>query len=163
MIKEFKDEYKFLSNFYILPNALNIQGVLYISVEHAFQAAKTVDPTERRRIAALPKPGQAKRAGRHVFLRSDWEKIKLPMMESLVRQKFRRNAELLARLLRTGEKKLVEGNWWHDNFWGNCNCVERLKCQREGINNLGRILMKLRRDFLEQSNEFVERALNGDI
>jgi predicted NAD-dependent protein-ADP-ribosyltransferase YbiA (DUF1768 family) len=63
-------------------------------------------------------------------------------MEDLVRQKFSLYPTLREKLLATGEEELVEGNYWHDNFWGACSCR---KCEgREKHNHLGRILMKVR-------------------
>lgn len=39
-------------------------------------------------------------------------------------------------------REIVEGNYWHDNYWGNCTCD---KCKNiEGQNKLGKILMKIR-------------------
>src|SRR4051794_31274057 len=86
MIERFDGEYAFLSNFW--PSPLVRDGITYPTVEHAFQAAKAVDRLERQRIAALPTPGAAKRAGRKVAIRPDWETVKVAMMEDLVRRKF---------------------------------------------------------------------------
>jgi len=134
-ISEFVGGFRFLSNFYPVPIVL--EGNVYLSLEHAFQAAKTADPLEQQKIREMPTPGKAKRAGRQVTLRPNWEQIKLRIMEALVRQKFG-HPELGKKLLATGNKELVEGNNHGDVFWGKYN--------GEGENWLGRILMKVRQE-----------------
>ena len=146
MIDFFDGEYAFLSNFY---NASCIfEEKLYPTVEHAFQAAKSLDHAERDWIAAAGSPGLAKRLGRRINLRSDWEKIKFDVMEECLRSKFADSA-LKQKLLATGDEELVEGNYWHDNTYGNCSC-ERCK-DVVGRNMLGNILMKLRTEFMEEN------------
>lgn len=140
MVSSFSDEFAFLSNFF--PAKVVYFGMEYPTSEHAFQAAKTLDQVERMAIAALISPGQAKQAGRRVTLRSDWENIKLEVMENIVRIKYR-DRELAKMLIATGEEKLVEGNYWHDIFWGKCTCDIHAGT---GENHLGKILMKVRDD-----------------
>lgn len=116
-----------------------LDGVAYGSVEHAFQAAKTLNRAERERIRQLASPGEAKRAGRRLTLRPDWDQVKLHVMRELVRQKFLEPA-LCNRLLQTHPRPLVEENHWGDRFWGVCGGV--------GENRLGRILMEVRAELL---------------
>lgn len=146
MIDFFDGEYAFLSNFY---NASCIfEGKFYPTVEHAFQAAKSLDQAERDWIAAAGSPGLAKRLGRRISLRPDWEKIKFDVMEECLRSKFA-DPVLKQKLLATGDEELVEGNYWHDNTYGNCSCE---KCKNiVGRNMLGNILMKLRTEFMEEN------------
>ena len=146
MIDFFDGEYAFLSNFY---NASCIfEEKLYPTVEHAFQAAKSLNHAERDWIAAAGSPGLAKRLGRRVNLRPDWEKVKFDVMEECLRSKFA-DPVLKQKLLATGDEELVEGNYWHDNTWGNCSCE---KCKDiVGKNMLGNILMKLRTEFMEEN------------
>jgi len=134
MIDSFFGEYRFLSNFYFSPFVY--QEVKYNTVEHAYQAAKTLDPIEKHAILNALTPGRVKRIARDVTLRSDWEEIKLSVMERFVREKFTQNKDLLDRLIATGNEELVEGNTWKDTYWGICNGV--------GENHLGKILMELR-------------------
>ena len=133
MINSFDGKYAFLSNFYEHP--ITEGKITFPTNEHYFQAMKTLDLTERIAIARAGTPGQSKRMGRSVKLRSDWEEIKLSVMETALRLKFA-DPELAAMLKATGEEELVEGNWWNDTFWGVCNGV--------GENNLGKLLMKIR-------------------
>jgi len=77
----------------------------------------------------------AKKRGRKVTMREDWDQVKIPIMEDLLSQKFS-DPVLAKKLVETGDSQLVEGNWWGDVFWG--------VCRGEGQNNLGKILMKIR-------------------
>ena len=142
IINQFENEYAFLSNFYEKP--FIYEGVEYKTAEHAFQAVKCVNKIEANQIREAATPGQAKRLGRICRLRSDWEDVKVDLMTDIVRAKFQ-DPELQAMLLATDDAILIEGNWWHDNCWGNCSCD---RCSSiKGKNNLGKILMQLREDF----------------
>jgi ribA/ribD-fused uncharacterized protein len=133
-ISRFVGEHRFLSNFY--PVAVELDGNSYASVEHAYQAAKTLDPDLRKHIRMAESAHEAKAMGRVVKLRDDWEEIKLVVMTDLVTQKFTRHRWLRKWLLDTGEHELIEGNTWGDTFWGVCG--------GHGENRLGRILMNVR-------------------
>lgn len=134
MISLFRDEYFFLSNFY--PVEIKLDGIVYPNAESAFQAQKTLDVEERRNFSMLKNPVQAKRLGRKVKLRDDWEEVKLEIMTEIVSQKFLQHPHLIEMLLQTGDEELVEGNKWGDRFWG--------VCKGKGENHLGKILMKIR-------------------
>lgn len=134
MISSFRDEYFFLSNFY--PVEIKLDGIVYPNAESAFQAQKTLDVEERRKFSMLKNPVQAKRLGRKVKLRDDWEEVKLDIMTEVVSQKFLQHPHLIEMLLQTGDEELVEGNKWGDRFWG--------VCKDKGENHLGKILMKIR-------------------
>lgn len=133
MISEFKDEFKFLSNFYSSP--IEFEGIIYPTVEHAYQASKTDSISMREKIASLPFPGQAKKYGRKVEIRKDWDKLEI--MKELLRKKFS-IPELKELLLSTNDEMLIEGNWWNDVFWG----ID-LKT-KEGENHLDKLLMEIR-------------------
>lgn len=135
---KFRGKYGFLSNFYSGP--VFLEGVLFPTVEHAYVAAKTRDPGLRKEISRLPTPGQAKRFGRTLELRSDWEQVRVRIMQRLVEQKFL-EPSLMYRLSRI-EGPIVEENTWHDNFWGDCVCSA---CEsKPGLNKLGQILTQIR-------------------
>lgn len=133
MITEFQGPYRFLSNFY--PSRVMFEGHVYPCVEHAFVAAKTLDPAKRRTIQNFTTPVMAKRYGKTVELRHDWPTVRLGIMEYLVRQKFD-DPTLKKKLLETGDLYIQEGNNWGDTFWG--------VCKGKGANHLGKILMKVR-------------------
>lgn len=139
-IDSFRKEFAFLSNFY--PVEIQFDGRQYLSVEHAYQASKTLRPLERKVIREACTPGEAKRRGREATLRPDWEIVKLTFMEGFVRQKFTR-PDFRTMLEGTGDRELIEGNWWGDRFWG--------VCQGQGQNNLGMILMAVRKENREVS------------
>lgn len=133
MIDKFVGEYRFLSNFYEASVIYN--GITYRNNEAAFQAQKTLENRER---FSNMNPSEAKRAGRRVKLRPDWEEIKFNEMYNIVKAKFIQNHDLLVMLLNTGNEELIEGNNWGDRIWGCVNGV--------GQNNLGKILMKVREE-----------------
>lgn len=124
MITEFAGEHRFLSNFY--PAPVTVHGVGYPTAEHAYQAHKTYSAVARISVAALSSPGEAKRAGRQLDIRPDWEQVKKQVMLLVVLTKFTAHDELAAALTATGDQLLVEGNHWHDNYWGMCSCSKCL-------------------------------------
>ena len=142
MINKFDGQYDFLSNFYETKILYN--GLTYENAEAAFQAQKTLDIEEQKSFTNIP-PNIAKRKGRKVQLRLDWELVKDKIMEEICFAKFNQNKELKEKLLNTNNEMLIEGNYWHDNYWGICTCE---KCQKENKgkngNHLGMILMKIR-------------------
>jgi len=139
-IDRFVGKYQFLSNFWRCK--IRYLGKDYPSVEHAFQAAKAVNDPDRETIRKLIQAKDAKRLGSKIKLRKDWESVKLNIMEMLIEQKFK-DPELQGWLLETGDAELVEGNHWGDVFWG--------RCDGEGLNHLGRILMKVRQNIQDKS------------
>ena len=126
-------EYQFLSNFARV--WVDLDEWSYFSVEHAYQAAKTLDKKQRKIIFNTVSPGEAKRLGSALVLRQDWHAVKLKVMEDLLRQKV--NTEPFKYKLKlTGEAYIEETNWWGDTYWGVCKGV--------GDNHLGRLIMKIR-------------------
>ena len=138
-ITSFSEENRFLSNFY--PCKIEMDGIEYPSVENAYQAAKTLNVAEREEISQLT-AGQAKRRGCKVSLRANWETIKIWIMVDLIRQKFNIPG-LKEKLLATGDAELIEGNDWGDRYWG--------QCDGEGENMLGKMLMKIRSEIIQES------------
>ncbi|MCR5783252.1 MAG: macro domain-containing protein [Clostridia bacterium] len=136
-IDYFREEYFFLSNSY--PTKLIFEGITYHNAEAAFQAQKTADPKARAAFADLA-PDSAKRMGKSVPLRPDWEEIRLDVMRKIVYAKFTQNPHLAQWLIDTGSKPLIEGNTWGDVYWG----VDLRT--GEGENHLGEILSSLRED-----------------
>jgi len=133
-IRRFEGDHFFLSNF--SPSWIEIQGIRYRTLEHAFAAAKATDRAVRMRIAKLETPGEAKRAGRRVPLRCGWNEMRVDVMTWLLARKFADGSFLARRLVKTGDAELVEGNDWGDRFWGQVGGV--------GENWLGVLLMRRR-------------------
>ena len=143
----FDDEYAFLSNFYEHKFSYNAQT--FATSEHAFQAAKCVNASEAEWIRAANTPGIAKRRGRQVSLRGDWELVKDQIMYDILIAKFS-DPELKAKLIATGDAELVEGNNWHDNYWGVCSCGTVRCADKIGRNMLGKTLMRIRSELSDK-------------
>jgi ribA/ribD-fused uncharacterized protein len=95
-------------------------------------------------------PSESKKLGRQIKLRSDWEGIKDNIMYTGVLAKFAQHSDLKQQLLDTHPLILIEGNYHHDNYWGDCYCK---KCQKiAGKNSLGKILMYVRDQHKKISN-----------
>ncbi len=147
MIKFFKDKHSFLSNFWMVP--IEFEDKIYASVEYAYIAAKSLDEMYRNLIRKILRPGKAKRETKKLLkefggIREDWKDINLSLMYDLNFQKYSEYHNLGRQLLDTGDEILEEGNYWHDNFYGNCYCP---KCENiEGKNHQGKILMKVREE-----------------
>lgn len=138
-IDSFRNEYFFLSNFYEAP--ITYEGLTYQNNEAAFQAQKCADPKEREAFTRM-NPSEAKRAGRRIQLRKDWENIKISVMAAIVMAKFSQNRKLAEKLLATGDAYLEEDNDWGDRIWGTVN--------GQGANCLGRILMNTRENLQQK-------------
>ncbi len=145
VIDNFRDEYWFLSNFYPATQRLVLRFddsdcVFFCpTAEHAYQAMKADNLQEAGAIAAARTPENAKKMGRTVTLRKDWEDKKLAAMYTALNGKFLSNEKLAKRLIETGDATLIEGNTWGDTFWG--------VCDGKGANHLGILLMDIR-DYL---------------
>lgn len=133
----FDGKYAFLSNFHEV--SVYYDGRVYGSSEAAYQAQKAVkfdDAWEFTKYAPL----KAKRMGRKIEIRLDWAAVRVAFMRDILFAKFFQNPALAERLLATGNCKLVEGNYWHDTFWGVDSETG------EGQNNLGKLLMEIREE-----------------
>lgn len=144
-------EHRFLSNFYKSP--ILALGMQFDTVEHLYQAMKAVSlrpamfvngsylkADERaddgvRIVHESHGPGIAKKLGRNISCRKDWERVKIDVMRFCLALKFQ-DPSLRSALLATGKRQLIEGNHWGDVFWGVCKGV--------GSNYLGILLMELR-------------------
>lgn len=133
----FKDEYNFLSNFYICD--ITFKNKTFESLEHAYQSQKATNDNDFELIRNSFTPSMAKRFSKSIKIRDDWNKIKDGLMLDLVRIKFS-NPYLQSKLLETKDSYLEETNYWGDIYWGVFN--------GKGKNKLGKILMKVREEFL---------------
>lgn len=144
----FRDDYNFLSNFYnfetpmrkVIPLNDQPKVVFFKSVESFYMAMKTTNPLLRIKMS-YASGAEAKKLGRSLDLREDWDDIKEDVMLYALRYKFSTlNPQLRQKLISTGDSYLQEGNWWNDKYWGVC-----LKTC-EGLNRLGNLLMKVREE-----------------
>lgn len=139
IINEFNNEYFFLSNFY--PKPFIFDGIEVKTSEHIYQALKAQSFNDFKWILDSPTPGESKRRGRKINIRKDWNNIKLGIMNSILEAKFS-DKKLFQKLQDTKGYFLIEGNTWHDNFWGSCQCE---KCSDiKSLNHLGELLMIIR-------------------
>jgi len=141
MIDSFTGQYAFLSNFFQSP--LVYMGMTWPTVEHLYQGLKAGNSAAIG-ILDCKTPGEAKKYGRRIRLRPDWEMVKDQVMLYCIRMKFMQPG-FQENLLATWPNELVEGNQWHDNYWGKCYCG---RCLATGIhrNMLGRILTQVRHE-----------------
>lgn len=137
-ITYFRDSHFFLSNYYELP--LYFEGAWYPTAEHAFQAAKTTNEEMRTAIRKSNSPAKAKRMGRNLTLRPRWDSMRVEVMRTILRSKFK-DMVMRGMLMSTGDADLIEGNTWGDTFWG--------VCRGRGQNTLGQLLMEIRQEIKE--------------
>jgi len=138
-IDTFRGEYFCFSNF-------SPSTIIRPTVEHVYQANRTFDPQWQKQIMAAGKASEAKQlaklckeAGKE---RPDWHKVNISVMFCLVLPKFMFDSGYRNILLGTDDQDIIEGNWWHDNFWGDCRCQRCVNIP--GQNNLGKVLMSIR-------------------
>jgi ribA/ribD-fused uncharacterized protein len=135
---KFRDIWGALSNFHQEP--IEIGGLVWPTVEHFYQAMKTLDPVEREKIRNAETPYKSKLMGRFLVLRSDWESVKYNIMLTALREKFK-NKRLRDLLLKTGSEEIYEDSPY-DKIWGTGVLGE----VGTGQNLLGNALMQIRNE-----------------
>lgn len=129
------------SNFEEMDEPIIKEGILYKTVENFYQAMKNKDDDYRIKVSKVP-AYQAKKLGKGIKLRDDWEDIKFAAMWGAIQWKYKKGTSHYRKLIATDPWDIVEWNNWHDNFWGVCICD---KCKDIiGKNKLGMMMMKLR-------------------
>ncbi len=145
MIEHFKSpKHAFLSNFALVK--IEYGDMIYSSVEHAYMSAKSDDIQWKQYCAnSNVKPGDVKKASRHIRLVDNWNSIKFAVMEECVRKKFIQEP-FKTDLLATGNEHIQEGNWWNDKVWG----VDLKSNPPVGENHLGKLIMKVREELKQK-------------
>lgn len=158
MIDSFHGENFFLSNMYPLKFHILTGETSARTSEHAYQAAKFVDPATHHRVAWASAQDRglgekldgiaAKNMAHELIdagepMRPNWQNIKLGVMYEVVRRKFIANPDIRELLAATGGEPLVEGNDWGDTFWGQDSET------KHGENHLGQILEHVRTDIIQ--------------
>ena len=133
---KFRNEYWFLSNMY--PCKIHVFGLTFENAEAAFQSQKDISRAHEFQTLT---GSAAKRLGRHVNMRHDWNAIRNDIMYEVIKAKFT-NTDLTPFLLDTGDTYIAEDNTWGDTYWGICN--------GKGANTLGKILMRVREEIKRQ-------------
>lgn len=138
--KMFSGELAFLSNMHPSRIRLTVMDKVFVfsNAEAAFHAGKCVKINDIVLLANLTDGYAAKKLGRKVQMRSDWDAYKVTWMKHVVNAKFNQNPELMEKLIDTYPIPLKETNTWNDTFWGVCNGT--------GQNHLGKILMDIRKE-----------------
>lgn len=131
---------------------INLEGEVWSTTEHYFQAKKFLDPLIQARVRACKTPMQAKRMGsdRSLPLRKDWECVKETIMITALRAKFSQHASLQELLVSTGDALLVE-HTKNDLYWADGG-------NGSGKNRLGHLLMQIRQELQQQR----KRKLSAD-
>lgn len=137
-ILEFQGEFRWLSNFW--PCKVALDGMWFPSIENAYQAAKF--PIVNREYFLFCTAPQSKQFARRMKPVSNWNEIKVEIMQGLIEQKFAPGTALANKLIETGDCLIEEGNTWGDTFWGICRGV--------GRNTLGKLIMAQRCKLQEQ-------------
>lgn len=141
MINEFRGKYSWLSNFYLCDILYNEK--YWSSSEHIYQAMKCVYDTDKKIIRLCSLKNIKKEVRKYDFV-DNWDTIRDNIMEMALHLKFSQNIYLLKKLINTGDEELIEGNYWHDNYWGDCNCYD---CSNViGRNKHGTLLMNIRKE-----------------
>lgn len=138
----FWSEQKFskFSNFSKTP--MVIDGKQWDTVEHFFQAMKTEDEQQQERIRKTSNPKEAKKLGRKVTLRQDWEQVRYLIMLKALRVKF--STEPLKSLLLDTKDAVIYEDSPYDMVWG----TGVRGGVGKGRNLLGKAIMQVRDEML---------------
>ena len=135
------------SNMGLCSEPITWKDRLFCSIEHAYQAAKYVDPEKITLVQQAARPEQAKWLGRKWSTETpNWETYRVQVMWELCAQKWslaKHRAEL-----NSHKEPIVEFNNWSDSTWGVV-----IKPNGEvlgGEDLLGRIITEIRRQLIEQ-------------
>lgn len=145
LIDSFRDEYRFLSNFY--PAPIQYGDKIFPSSEHLYQAMKCTNIADAELVRTHPFKG-LKEFARSLPLDPDWDNIKDDVMRTALWGKFTQNAEVRSQLLATGDDEILEGNYWCDQYYGSCTCEKHEHIP--GLNKLGIMLMELRQELRDR-------------
>lgn len=135
-IPYYETSYFCLHNF--SAHAIELDGIVYPTAEHAFHAMKFDDTVLRKQIIACPSPIEAFKLGKKLkpHRRPDWDEIKVDTLAHIIRSKANQNIDVKEVLLSSGDEEIVEINP-NDDFWGSGK-------DGNGQNHTGKILMKIR-------------------
>ena len=129
---------------YLDRSNMAISDILYPSFEHALMASKLNSREKRIEITNISSVPEVKRLVAKELKNSDtgvenWKDQCLKIAEILLRDKFIRNKQAKAALLKTNRRPLQYLNDHGDLFWG-------IDHEKRGQNNLGKLLVKIRED-----------------
>lgn len=136
-IKFYQQWYDLFNNF--SANAIEYEGEVYPTSEHAYQAAKCESQEAKDDIRHAKSPIVAKEIANGKFKGDripDWDVKKLEIMERILRAKLSQHEEVKSALMRSSND-IIEEDSKEDNFWG-------VGKDGHGLNHLGKLWMKIR-------------------
>lgn len=154
-IKNFRGKYNFLSNMFNCN--ITIDNNVFTNAEAYFQSLKCRNLDDVAKFVGI-EGSKAKQLGKKIDLIDNWNDIRYETMVKVLFAKFNQNEELKQQLIDTYPNELVEGNHWHDNYWGVCSCD---KCSGKGQNSLGIALMQVRDSYLNIDNNIDDNIDNN--
>ncbi len=133
---ETNQPYGCFSNFSRHP--VELEGRVWLTVEHYFQAAKFTDPADVESVAHASTPFAAAQLGRerHRSLRSDWVSARDAAMLKALRAKFAQHPSIASVLASTAGSRLIE-HTANDHYWADGG-------DGSGQNRLGELLVIVR-------------------
>ncbi|EDQ99259.1 uncharacterized protein LACBIDRAFT_316770 [Laccaria bicolor S238N-H82] len=112
---------------------------MYPTSEHLFQSFKFLphrpDLAKHIRSCSCPSDALAKARRFKAYVRPDWRRINIQIMDQVLLLKFTQHQDLKDELLATGNAELIEDSY-KDSFWG-------VGADGQGRNELGKALMDL--------------------
>lgn len=127
---------------------VELDGVVYPTAEHAYQAGKARKPAVREWLMSAPSPALLAMAAHGLYywdITPGWSTSKFDRMRRVLLAKFSQHEDLKQLLLNTGSARLVESATIDNEvnrLWGEVNGV--------GRNMLGTLLMEVREQLRAQ-------------
>ncbi len=140
-----------LDNWY--PCQIRMGQFTFPTAENAFQATRFTDPDMQYKFQYMPASEAAYRGPRFRTTRRNWQADRYDIMYGILKLKFS-DPELASTLVSTDGDILI-GNTRHENDWGSCQCA---RCAGRGSNNLGKLLMQLRKELRARNYHTEENA-----
>lgn len=137
----FNGEYEFLSNSYNCKIYDEKDKLTYSNIESALIAQKSTDFGTRRKFTRL-NAMKARKKESSIPDNYEWEDNKDKIMYSFIVDKFKKGSSLADKLIKTGNKILINAVSYPDEYYG----VHYGK----GENKLGKMLMKRREELLSK-------------
>ena len=140
------------SNFSKFP--INVNGNIWRTSEHFFQAQKSLDTSYRLAVLNTKTAHDVVKLGRSDTLnkRQDWYEIRDNVMRFIVWKKIQQHPIILETLMSTDNKTIVE-KAEYDDYWGD-------GMDGTGQNMLGKILMEIRDEY--KANGFEGASVRYD-
>ena len=143
VIDRFIGEYAFLDPWY--PTLIEVEGLIFPSVQHAFEAGKTSDFATRERLRTASKQEVRQIVQNPAFrLQEGFSEWRVEFMRDLLWWKFTQDVKLASYLVATHPRELIYTNYRGETFWG----VEGKNGW--GKNTMGILLMEIRAALIQQ-------------